>query len=279
MVDVPLPRLRDRLVAGGARGRELAVHAVILLLLVVVAIAPSAVARYDPLELVGIPFTPPGAEHWFGTDEIGRDLYARIVHGLPISLSSAALAVAVAFLLGLVVGVLAGLRRDSWLDRLLGGLTEAVIAIPSVLLTLAVITTFGRGTLIAAIAIGIGEAPGFARLVRGSVIRVSSFTYVEAARAAGARAPRIVLRHVLPAVLPPVLSFTALQFGVAMLAIGSISYLGFGEAPPSPEWGVLISSGQKYLAHAWWVALIPGLVLAGVVVLLNRVAYLLQEDR
>lgn len=260
------------------RFKELNILLTLFGVVVLVAVFPSLIATHDPFELDGRPFTPPGGEFWFGTDEIGRDLYSRVVHGLQISLFSAALAVAVALALGLLVGVVSGLRPGGWLDRLLSIGTEAVMAVPSVLLALAVITSYGRGAYIAAIAIGIGEATGFARLVRGVVIQSSTFTFVEAARTCGAGSFRTVTRHILPNVFGPVLAYTALNFGLALLAIGSLSYLGFGEAPPSPEWGVLIADGQKYLAHAWWVAIIPGLALTAVVVLLNRIAYLLQED-
>lgn len=260
------------------RVKELHVHLALFGLLVLVAAVPGLVTSHDPYELDGVPFTSPDGTFWFGTDEIGRDLFSRVVHGLQISLFSAALAVAVALVLGSAVGILSGLRPGSWLDRILGIGTEAVMAIPSVLLALAVITAYGRGAFVAAIAIGIGEATGFARLVRGVVIQSGHLTFVEAARTCGTRPWRVVTRHIVPSAFHPVLSFTALNFGLAMLAIGSLSYLGFGEAPPSPEWGVLIAGGQKYLAHAWWVAIIPGLALTIVVVLLNRIAYLLQED-
>lgn len=260
------------------RVRELHVHLVLLAFLVLVAVLPGLVTWHDPYELDGLPFTAPDGEFWFGTDEIGRDLYSRVVHGLRISLFSALLAVAVALVGGAVVGVLSGLRPGGPVDRVLGVLTEAVMAIPGVLLALAVITTYGRGAFVAAVAIGVGEATGFARLIRGCVIRANTLTYVEAARTCGAGPLRVVVRHVVPSVYHPVLSYTALHFGLAMLAIGSLSYLGFGEAPPSAEWGVLIAGGQKYLAHAWWVAIIPGLALTAVVVLLSRIAYLLQED-
>lgn len=266
------PRRRRR------RLKEIHVHLLLLAALVVIAVFPTLVATHDPFELDGIPFTSPNGTHFFGTDEIGRDLYSRVVHGLQISLFSATLAVVVALVLGSIVGVLSGLRPGSWLDRVLGVGTEAVMAVPAVLLALAVITTYGRGAFVAAIAIGLGEATGFARLVRGVVIQSSTFTFVEAARTCGAGPIRTITRHIVPNVFHPVLSYTALQFGLALLAIGSLSYLGFGEAPPSPEWGVLIAGGQKYLAHAWWVAIIPGLALTAVVVLLNRIAYLLQED-
>ena len=262
-----------------ARRVELTGHAVVFALLVLVAIVPDLAATHPPFELVAQPFLPPGGEHLLGTDEIGRDLYSRIVHGLGISLASAVLAVAVGLVLGAAVGIPSGYRRGGWLDSALSRLTESVMAIPSILFTRAVITTFGRGTFIAAIAIGNSEAPGFARLIRGCVIHASSLTYVEAARTCGASPLRVTVRHVVPTILPPLLSYTALHGGVAMLALGAVSYLGFGEEPPSPEWGALIASGQKYLTHAWWVALTPGIVLAVVVILLNRVAYLLQERR
>jgi len=270
-LDEPRPRPRRRL-------KELHVHLTLFAALIFIGLFPSLITRHDPFDLDGRPFTSPNGTYWFGTDEIGRDLFSRVVHGLQISLFSGALAVVVALVLGSIVGILSGLRPGGWLDRILGIGTEAVMAVPSVLLALAVITTYGRGAYVAAIAIGIGEATGFARLVRGVVIQAGTFTFVEAARTCGAKPWRIVTRHIVPNAYGPVLAYTALNFGLAMLAIGSLSYLGFGEAPPSPEWGVLISGGQKYLAHAWWVAIIPGVALTAVVVLLNRIAYLLQED-
>ena len=265
------PRRRRRL-------RERHVLLALLGFLVLVALFPGLVTWHDPYELDGLPFTAPDGDFWFGTDEIGRDLYSRVVHGLRISLFSSLLAVAVALVGGAVLGVLSGLRPGGLLDRVLGVLTEAIMAIPAVLLALAVITTYGRGAFVAAIAIGIGEATGFARLIRGCVIQAGTLTYVEAARTCGAGPFRVITRHIVPSIGGPVLSYTALHFGLSMLAIGSLSYLGFGEAPPSAEWGVLIAGGQKYLAHAWWVAIIPGLALTAVVVLLSRIAYLLQED-
>ncbi|MCR1785666.1 ABC transporter permease [Nocardioides carbamazepini] len=261
------------------RLRELHVHLALLAALVAIALLPSLIATHDPLALDGRPFTAPGGTYWFGTDEIGRDLYSRVVHGLQISFLSAALAVLVALVLGALVGVLSGLRPGGVLDRVLSVLTEAVMAIPAVLLALAAITAYGRGAYIAAVAIGVAEATGFARLVRGLMLQSQSLVFVEAARTCGTSPFRVLVRHVIPTVYHPVLSYTAMHFGLAMLAIGSLSYLGFGEAPPSPEWGVLISGGQKYLVHAWWVALIPGIALTAVVVLLNRIANLLQEGR
>lgn len=260
------------------RVRELHVLLALLVVVVVVAVFPGLVTWHDPYELDGLPFTAPNGDFLFGTDEIGRDLYSRVVHGLRVSLFSAVLAVVVALAGGAVIGVLSGLRPGGLLDRAFGVLTEAVMAIPGVLLALAVITTYGRGAFVAAVAIGIGEATGFARLIRGCVIQAGTLTYVEAARTCGAGPLRVIVRHVVPSIHHPVLSYTALHFGLAMLAIGSLSYLGFGEAPPSAEWGVLIAGGQKYLAHAWWVAVIPGLALTAVVVLFSRIAYLSQKD-
>lgn len=260
------------------RVREIHVLLLVLAFVVVVALFPQAFRRHNPYTLLGASFAAPNSQYWFGTDEIGRDLYARVVQGLQISLFSAALAVAIAFVAGSIIGILSGVRPSSPLDRALTVLTESVMAIPSILLALAVITTYGRGAYIAATAIGIGESMGFARLVRGLVIRSGTLTYVEAARTCGARPLRIVRRHTIPSIVHPVLAYTAMQFGLALLAIGALSYLGFGEKPPSPEWGVLIADGQQYLATAWWVAIIPGIMLTILVVLLNRIAYLLHGD-
>lgn len=275
--------LHRRSLAATRRGRfrrpsELRLLLVLLAALVAVAAFPGAVAPHDPLALAGMPFEPPSGAFLLGTDEVGRDLLSRIVHGLQISLLAGAVAVGVALGVGLVVGVLSGLAPQGILDRVLGVLSEAVLAVPGVLLALAVITAYGRGALVAGVAVGIAEAPGFARLVRGQVIQARTLTFVEAAVALGTGRLRVVTRHIVPRVAPPLLAYTALNFGLALLAIGSLSYLGFGEAPPSPEWGVLIAGGQRYLVHAWWVAVLPGVALAATVVLLGRIAHLLQED-
>jgi peptide/nickel transport system permease protein len=260
------------------RIREIHVLLLVLVFVIVVALFPQVFRRHDPYALLGASFAPPSGQYWFGTDEIGRDLYARVVQGLQVSLFSAALAVVIALVAGSVIGILCGVRPRSPVDRVLTVITESVMAIPSMLLALAVITTYGRGAYIAAVAIGVGESMGFARLVRGLVIRSGTLTYVEAARTCGARPLRVVRRHTIPSIVHPVLAYTALQFGLALLAIGALSYLGFGDRPPSPAWGVLIADGQQYLATAWWVAVIPGIMLTLLVVLLNRIAYLLHGD-
>ena len=187
----------------GRRARELHVLLVVLAFLVLVAVVPSLVTWHDPYELDGLPFTAPDGEFWFGTDEIGRDLFSRVVHGLRISLFSLLLAVAVALAGGAVIGVLSGLAPGGLLDRVLGVLTEAIMAIPAVLLALAVITTYGRGAFVAAVAIGIGEATGFARLIRGCVIQSGTLTYVEAARTCGAGPLRVITRHIIPSTTTP----------------------------------------------------------------------------
>ncbi|MGC5627431.1 ABC transporter permease [Georgenia sp. Z1344] len=260
------------------RSRELVVLLAVLVLLVVVAVFPAAFAPYDPLELAGPSLSPPDATHLLGTDEVGRDLLSRIIHGLQISLLAGAVAIGVALGAGLVVGVLSGLRPGGILDRVLGVVSESVLAVPAILLSLAVITAFGRGALVAGVAVGIAEAPGFARLIRGLVIQARTLTYVEAAVGLGTGPLRVITRHIVPRIAPPLAAYTALNVALALLAIGSLSYLGFGEAPPSPEWGVLISEGQRLLVHSWWVALLPGLALAATAVLLSRISHLLQED-
>ncbi|MGC5616556.1 ABC transporter permease [Georgenia sp. Z1491] len=260
------------------RSPELVVLLGLLGAVVLIALFPAALAPYDPLELAGPSLEPPGASFLLGTDEVGRDLLSRILHGLQISMFAGAVAIAVALGAGVLVGVVSGVRPGGVADRVLGVVSESVLAVPSILLSLAVITAFGRGALIAGIAVGIAEAPGFARLVRGQVIQARTLTYVEAAVGLGARPLRVITQHIVPRIAPPLMAYTALNFALALLAIGSLSYLGFGEAPPSPEWGVLISEGQRLLVHAWWVAILPGLALALTAILLSRIAHLLQED-
>lgn len=281
MSDVAVDRLHRRVSWRArrltARQVELAVLLALLALLIGVGLFPSLAATHDPLAVVDARFIPPGPAYVFGTDDIGRDLFSRVVYGLGISLSSAALAVVIGLVAGAVIGIVTGLNRGGIVDNLLSRVTEVFLAVPTILFTLAVITAMGRGTVIAAIAIGIAEVPGFARLIRGEVIRVSSFTFVEAARTYGTRYRRIVGLHIIPSIFPPVLSYTALHFGLAMLAIGSISYLGFGASPPSPEWGLMIAQGQRSMVYAWWVAIIPGVAFSLVVILVSRLSHRIQD--
>jgi peptide/nickel transport system permease protein len=250
----------------------LVLSGLVILLVVAWAAFPSAFTAYDPV--AGVPadrLQPPSAEHLFGTDQLGRDMYARVVHGAAVSLQATALAVVVGLVAGSLLGLLAGFLRG-WVDDVVGRLVDVLLAIPSILLSLALITALGFGTVKVAIAVGIASVATFARVMRAEVLRTSTSVYVEAARASGVRWYAVLGRHVLPNSSGPVVALVALEFGTSVLAISALSFLGYGTPPPEPEWGSLVSNGRDYLAAAWWLTTLPGLVIVAVVLAANRIA-------
>ncbi|SHK14796.1 peptide/nickel transport system permease protein [Pseudonocardia thermophila] len=236
------------------------------------ALLPGVFASGDPLRAdPAARLLPPGPGHWFGTDEVGRDLWTRVVHGTALSLQATLLAVGVGLLIGSIVGVIAG-YAGGWADSLLMRLVDVLLAIPGLLLCLAVLAALGRGTVEIAVAVGIGSVPGFARVVRAEVVRIRTAPYVEAATASGVRTLRVLTSHVLPNAAGAVLAVAGLQIGTAVLAVSSLSFLGFGAVPPTPEWGSLVAAGRNYLATAWWISVLPTSVVVATVLAVNRVA-------
>ncbi|MGI4839071.1 MAG: ABC transporter permease [Janthinobacterium lividum] len=218
----------------------------------------------------------PGAAHWFGTDELGRDLYTRVLYGSRLSVEAALLAVGLALISGLGLGIVSGFiggRVDAVIMRFI----DVMLALPGLLLALAIVTAIGFGTLPVAIAVGVGIIPGFARTTRAEVLRVKTLPYVEAARLGGASWGRTLLRHVLPNAWGPVAVLATLDFGAAILATAGLSFLGFGAEPPAAEWGTLIANGRQFLITAPWVSLLPGLYVVLVVFSLNHIARTFEE--
>ncbi len=240
------------------------------------ALAPTGFTAADPLLGDGAErLLPPSAQHLFGTDQLGRDVYTRVVHGAALSLSGALVAVAVAIVVGSVLGLLAG-YVGGWVDDVVMRLTDVVLAVPGILLSMAIITVMGRGAFVVAVAVGLAGVGGIARTLRSEVLKVRTADYVDAARAGGARWWSILAHHVFPNARGPVVVLIALEFGQALLAIAGLSFLGYGEPPPTPEWGALISGGRDYIGSAWWLITIPGLVIVAVVLSVNRVSRALQ---
>jgi peptide/nickel transport system permease protein len=255
------------------------VSIVYVALVLLAAFAPHVLAPGDPA--VGVPaerLQPPGAAHVFGTDYLGRDVYTRVVHGASLSLQATVIAVSVALVVGGLVGVLAGFVRG-WLDEVLMRGVDVLLAVPAVLLSLALITALGYGTVKVAIAVGIASVASFARVMRAETLRVRQSVYVEAARSVGTRWHVTLLRHVLPNAAGPVLVLAVLEFGLAILAVSSLSFLGYGAPPPAPEWGSLVAEGRNYMAVAWWLCAVPGAAIAAAVLAVNRISRALDGPR
>ena len=236
------------------------------------ALAPGLFAGQNPVAgIAREKLLPPSAAHLLGTDALGRDLYARLVHGAVYSLSGAFVAVTVGLLVGTTLGLVAG-ARGGRVDILVMRLVDTLLAIPTLLLSLTIIVLLGFGTVNAAIAVGLASVANFARLTRSDVVRVRSADYVEAAYGSGGTFWRVLWRHVLPNALTSVIGLAALQFGTAILSISTLGFLGYGAPPPTPEWGLLIAEGRNYISRAWWLTTAPGIVVVLVVIAANRIS-------
>lgn len=251
----------------------------IMIAALLAAVAPGLFTDYSATDgVAGAQRLAPQLGHWLGTDQLGRDLYARIIYGASHSLSAALIAVAMGLVVGTALGVLAGSiggRTESWLMRAV----DVLLSIPSLLLSLSVLILMGFGTLHAALAVGVASIASFSRLARGEVVRIRHSEYVEAAFGSGGRFSTVLWRHILPNALTPVIAYAALQFGQAILALSTLSFLGYGTPPPAPEWGLLIAEGRNYLATAWWLTTFPGVVVIAVVLSANRISQQLSGAR
>ncbi|MBI4280550.1 MAG: ABC transporter permease [Armatimonadetes bacterium] len=240
---------RRRLVIVGA----LLIAGVFMVSLFAPVLAPQGYDDQDLLKRL----RPPSPAHALGTDMLGRDLLARIVWGARISLMVGALAVSISLPTGSLLGLLSGFYGGNT-DRVIMGLMDVKLAFPGILLALAVVAALGPGLYQVMIAVGVNQIPAFARLVRGSVLSVRKHEYVDAARALGARDVRIMLQHILPNVIAPVVVLATLDVGTAILASAGLSFLGLGAQPPLPDWGGMINQGRAFLRTAWWVGVFPG---------------------
>lgn len=251
----------------------------VIALAALAALAPGLLSHFSPIEgIAGAQRLAPQAEYWLGTDQLGRDVYTRIVYGASHSLSAALVAVAMGLIIGTATGVIAGAFAGR-VESILMRMVDVLLAIPSLLLSLTVIILLGFGTVNAAIAVGVASIASFARLARGEVVRIRHTDYVEAAFGSGGTFWTVLWRHILPNSLTAVLAFATLQFGQAILALSTLSFLGYGTPPPIPEWGLLIAEGRNYLSTAWWLTTFPGLVVIAVVLATNRISRQLSGDR
>ena len=240
-----------------------AASAILIAVIVLTAIFADVLAPYDPLEAdPGIRLSRPSQAHPFGTDDIGRDVLSRIIHGSRISLWVGLLAVGIGTAVGMVIGLACG-YFEGRLDMLLQRVMDAVQAIPGLVLALAIVSVLKPSTTNAMIAIAMVIIPGNSRIVRGAVLTAKQNRYVEAAQAIGCQHPRIVMTHILPNVTAPILVIASIWLGNAILIEATLSFLGVGTQPPTPSWGLMLSStGRAFMEQAPWLAIFPGLAIS-----------------
>jgi peptide/nickel transport system permease protein len=240
-----------------------AVSAAVVVTLVLTAIFADLLAPFDPLETrPEIRLQAPSWAHPFGTDDIGRDVLSRVIYGARISLWVGLLAVGIGTFAGMIIGLLCG-YCEGRLDLILQRVMDAVQAIPGLVLALAIVSVLKPNTTNAMLAIAIVIIPGNSRIVRGTVLSTKQNRYVEAAHAIGCRHPRIILRHILPNVTAPILVIASIWLGNAILIEATLSFLGLGTQPPTPSWGLMLSStGRAFMEQAPWLAIVPGLAIS-----------------
>ncbi|MBR0872107.1 ABC transporter permease [Bradyrhizobium tropiciagri] len=244
--------------------------AVISLFILMAVFAPWIVP-YDPIATSwSLVRKAPSAQHWFGTDELGRDVLARVVFGARASLLAGVISVGIALAIGVPLGLLAG-YRGGFIDALISRITDAMLACPFLILAIALAAFLGPSLGNAMIAIGISATPIFIRLTRGQVLSVKVEDYIEAARAMGNPRWRIALVHILPNILPALLVQATLSIAAAIIAEAALSFLGLGQQPPAPSWGSMLNAAQRFLTNAPWMAIWPGLAIFLVVLSFNLV--------
>ena len=234
---------------------------VIVALLVLVAIFAPWIAPHDPYaQDLARRLQPPSAAHWFGTDQVGRDLFSRVIHGSRVTLAIVTLVVAIVAPIGLAIGTVAGYAGGK-VDTVLMRFTDIFLAFPGLVLALAFVAALGPGLVNAVIAISLTHWPGFARLARAETLIVRNSDFIAASRIQGASPLRIVLRHVIPMCVPSMVVRMTLSMAGVILTAAGLGFLGLGAQPPSAEWGAMLASGRRFLIDYWWMATFPGLAI------------------
>jgi peptide/nickel transport system permease protein len=234
---------------------------VLLGLLVVGAVFAPLIAPYDPNGFdAAAKFMGPSSHHLFGTDDVGRDLFSRVLYGARYSLTAGVVILTIAACVGTVVGLVAG-YAGGFVNEIIMRATDIFLTIPGIVLALAIGAALGPGLRNAAIALALVWWPGFCRLTQGQVLALREQTYVEAASVVGAKQGRIVFRHILPNTLTPLIVKVSMDVGFAILTAAGLSFIGIGAQPPTPEWGAMVNTGRQFMPDWWWYATFPGLAI------------------
>jgi peptide/nickel transport system permease protein len=239
-----------------------AVGLIVVLIVVLAAVFAPQITAYAPEALSGPALAAPSRAHWFGTDDLGRDVFSRVVHGGRISLSVGAVSVLIGCVAGTGLGLLSGYQRG-WVDLAVQRIVDSLMAFPTLVLALAIVAALGINRRNVTMAITIAMIPQISRIIRGSVLAVCGEVFVEAARGLGVHVPRILVRHILPNLVGPIVVVATAFFGTAIVTEAALSFVGLGTPPPMPSWGNMISgSARTYITSAPWMAFYPGLALS-----------------
>ena len=259
-------------IAGIVSNKASLVSGIFILVLAVIAIVTAVapgILPYDPYQQdLGRSLLPPSAEHWFGTDLQGRDIFCRVMVGTQISLSVGLIAVAFSLTIGVILGSIAG-YKGGWIDTVIMRVMDMMLAIPSILLAIAIMAALGPGIEKAVVAIGLVSIPEYARIVRSEILAIKENDYVAAARVIGDSNFKIVFRHVLPNALPSIIVRATLGISSAILDCAALGFLGLGVQPPAAEWGDMLGRGRNELVRAPWLMIFPGLAITLAVLAFN----------
>lgn len=259
------PRAASRLI----RSRSAIAGGTVLLVIVLLALAAPVVSPYDPIKTnQRLSLEGPSGEHIMGTDRFGRDIFSRVVYAGQTSLPIGIVSVAIGVLFGVSVGLLAGFY-GGWTDAISMRIVDLLLAFPGILLALAIIAVLGGSLTNLMIAVGIAAIPDYVRITRGTVLSVKEREFVLAARVIGCRGPAIMLRHILPNIVAPVIVLATLGMAAAIITGSALSFLGLGIKPPTPEWGNMLAEGREFLQRAPWVAFFPGAAIMLTVLSIN----------
>ena len=253
------------------RNKQAMIGLAMLLLLIFAAVFANVIAPYDPVEQnLLIRLQGPSAAHWFGTDELGRDIFSRILYGARISLTVGLIAVSISCVAGCALGAIAG-YYGGILDTVIMRISDIMMAIPSILLNISIVAALGTGLQNVMIAIGISSVPAYCRIIRASLLSLKNQEFVDASRVAGSTDFYIIMHHIIPNSLAPLIVQATLKIGGAILSCASMSFIGLGIVPPTPEWGAMLSTGRDFLRDAPHLTAFPGLAIMFAVFSMNLI--------
>jgi peptide/nickel transport system permease protein len=269
LLPVAAARVRGRRIRGVLRSRSIVIGGAVILIVAILAISAPYIAPFSPEQIgAGRRLSPPNAAHWLGTDEFGRDILSRILFGARLTLYIGIVAVGIGFTCGVAIGAVAA-YAGGWLGSLLMRTIDLLYTFPDVLIALGLVAFLGPSLTNAMIAVGISAIPYYARVTYGVVLAERQKPYVDAAQIVGAGHLRVIVRHLLPNVLPPMIVVASLGFSAAVLSAAALSFLGLGAQPPTSEWGLMLSTGRNYITRAPWMLIEPGLAIFVTVMAFN----------